>query len=281
MFKKPHKLKYTDMCIYIDKHIYTDDCDDTKVYQYLYHLTMMLAYKAHYFDTYQKYEDFGLFAARYYYLRLKSPKQYEFVEEKNKTRLGIITNILDYIKASLYGVKVTFEHEEYAQYSNEQYLQNYLINSYYNLSSKIVETADKFNHIDFFASIEDIADEIKDVLKDIPYKNDKSMWNNIYLSCLLTINNSVTLSNWTKKRLETIVHCDEKYYDILNKEYDKNNEDCVILYHLDKDMKDYIKLLCTLIKKRVSNELSSISNSYISTDVLLSGMIVEEVENED
>ena len=156
-----------------------------------------------------------------------------------------------------------------------------MINSYYNLSSKIVETADKFQHIDFFASIEDIADEIKDVLKDIPYKNDKSMWNNIYLSCLLTINNSVTLSNWTKKRLETIVHCDEKYYDILNKEYDKNNEDCVILYHLDKDMKDYIKLLCTLIKKRVSNELSSISNSYISTDVLLSGMIVEEVENED
>lgn len=35
MKRKPANLKYTDMAIYIDTHIYTNDYDEEKVYQYL------------------------------------------------------------------------------------------------------------------------------------------------------------------------------------------------------------------------------------------------------
>ena len=43
-FIKPKGLKYTDMCIYIDKNAYTDNPDDEKIFQYLYHLVSMLAH---------------------------------------------------------------------------------------------------------------------------------------------------------------------------------------------------------------------------------------------
>ena len=74
VYKKPKNLKYTDMAIYIDTHIYTNDCDDELVFKYLYFLCMMLAYKAKYFDSYQKYNDFAVSAATTIYLRLKSKR---------------------------------------------------------------------------------------------------------------------------------------------------------------------------------------------------------------
>lgn len=283
MFKKPKNLKYTDMAIYIDNHIYTDDCDEQKVYEYLYHLTSMLAFKAKYFDTYKKYEEFGMFAARYYFMRLKNPKQYIWDDKKNATKLWKINSILNYIKKSIYGVKVTFEQENYAQYSTENYVDNYTISNYCNLSRQLVETCDKFNRIDFFAYIDDIDDEIKDVIKDIPYKNQKALWNNIYLSCLLTLNNMSTLSNKKKKELNALKQCDDVYYNALNREYDQNMKEQVILYHLNKDMSDYISLLCNKIKKKIANELSSILNTYLSVDFVLSSIMNNQecVENEN
>ena len=38
IYKKPKGVKYTDMAIYVDKHVYEDDCDDEMIFQYLYHL---------------------------------------------------------------------------------------------------------------------------------------------------------------------------------------------------------------------------------------------------
>lgn len=35
MKRKPNNLKYTDMAIYIDTHIYEKDHDIEKIYQYL------------------------------------------------------------------------------------------------------------------------------------------------------------------------------------------------------------------------------------------------------
>ena len=60
IFEKPKDLKYTDMSIWIDANAYLPNCDDNKLYEYLYHITKMLAYKARYFKTSDMYEDFCL-----------------------------------------------------------------------------------------------------------------------------------------------------------------------------------------------------------------------------
>ena len=68
-FEKP-KVRYVDMCMYIDDHVYTDDYDQTLVYQYLYHIILMLAIKRDYFSSSKVTEDFSLYAASTSYVRL-------------------------------------------------------------------------------------------------------------------------------------------------------------------------------------------------------------------
>ena len=45
MYNKPKSLSYTDICIWIDNNAYADSCDDEKLFEYLYYLTGMLAWK--------------------------------------------------------------------------------------------------------------------------------------------------------------------------------------------------------------------------------------------
>ena len=59
IYKKPKGVKYTDMAIYIDNHIYSEDCDDDLVFQYLYHLVNMFAYKHKFFNRAEYYDDFS------------------------------------------------------------------------------------------------------------------------------------------------------------------------------------------------------------------------------
>ena len=75
IYKKPN-IKYTDMCIYIDNHIYTDDCDDVKVFEYIFHIITMLSHQASYFKSTADYEDFALQGASRVFMRLKNPKQF-------------------------------------------------------------------------------------------------------------------------------------------------------------------------------------------------------------
>jgi hypothetical protein len=44
----------------------------------------------------------------------------------------------------------------------------------------------KFRDIEFTDYFDSISKVIYHILKDIPYKNDKVLWRNIYLSCILT-----------------------------------------------------------------------------------------------
>ena len=39
LFTKPKNLKYTDLCIWIDANAYKSDCDDEKLYEYLFLIT--------------------------------------------------------------------------------------------------------------------------------------------------------------------------------------------------------------------------------------------------
>ena len=47
LFYKPKNLKYTTMAIYIDEHVYTDDCNDNLIFEYLYHLIKYFLFVFH------------------------------------------------------------------------------------------------------------------------------------------------------------------------------------------------------------------------------------------
>lgn len=59
-YKKPDGITYTEMAIWIDNNAYNPECDQIKLYEYLYHLVYMLAVKGRYFNSASDYDNFSL-----------------------------------------------------------------------------------------------------------------------------------------------------------------------------------------------------------------------------
>lgn len=221
-------IKYTEMAIYVDEHAYTDGCDYEKVFACLYYLALMLAYKNKLFRRQEYYEDFALMFAEDMFLRLRNPKQY-MLKEDGTPRMPRLTSILNYMKKALYGRKVAFEQGHYSQsFSLNQKLDVDMISSHCNIINQMRHYRQDFNEVELETCLSDICKTIKGFLKDIPYSNNKKEWENIYISCLLTISNFLSSQERSNESME------------------------VILYHLDESMRDYIDVLCKRIEINLS-----------------------------
>ena len=70
MYTKPRDVSYTEMCIYIDEHIYSESYDENLIFEYLYHITLMLAKKNNYFNKLSDYDNFAIYGATHLFMRL-------------------------------------------------------------------------------------------------------------------------------------------------------------------------------------------------------------------
>lgn len=276
-------IKYTEMAIYIDNHIYTDDCDDEKVFLYLYHLSLMLAYKNKIFKRAEYYNDFALSFAEDVYIRLKNPKQY-ILKEDGSPKMYQITSVLNFMKKILYGRKVAFEQKLYSQsFSINQKLEDDVITSQYSVINQINKHLVDFNRVELESYLSNFCKTIKLYLKDNPYINNKKEWNNIYISCLLTLLNSLTFSKTDVDLINNIVlndyHKDEhKQKNIDNVQNKKENTE-IILYHLDESMRDYVAVIYNKIKKYIHDSLNITSYCMAINEKNLINITLSELEN--
>ena len=248
-FEKPD-IRYVDMCIYIDENVYRDDCDQALIYEYLYHIVRMLAVKRCYFKTVRDTEDFSLFAASQYFLRLTDERQFE-----DNPPIEPVRSILNYVRKTLYSYR-----NEYAKkyFSENDIIANVDVVSLDLDDFKCFVSAeiDPINKCDFNHYLGDIKSTIQEVLTHIPYKRGTAEWNNIYLSCLLSFLNSVTLRNKDIKRLKSFKRSTSLTDTLLNNLYLKERYNSTILYHLDDSMYNYITVLTNRIRRELSRELS-------------------------
>jgi len=96
LFTKPAGMKYTDMCIYIDKHMHDPDRDNETIFKYIYLLASMLASKARYFYNADEYDDFAYYFACSVFKRMAD-------DNKNK-----IKSVLNYMKSVIYFRKTDY-----------------------------------------------------------------------------------------------------------------------------------------------------------------------------
>lgn len=261
IFVKPENVRYVDMCIWCDENAYTENCDNEKLYQYLYFIAIMLAHKAKYFNKVKDYEDFALYMASQTYYRLKNPKQYQ-IDDNGNPKMTKLKSVLNYMKSTLYPRKVDFQQQNYAQTQISIDDTDYY--SEYSFLDRLEDTIDELTLVEFEACLQDTVHTIKYFLNRIPYRKGTAEWQNIYMSCLLTFLDSITLSNNDIRRIKNYSrNTSNKYFALIN-DY-KEQSDCVTLFHLDEKYRDYILILVREIKRIIANDLSSSIKSYVPT----------------
>ena len=276
IYKKPKGVKYTDMAIYVDNHVYEDDCDDEMIFQYLYHLANMLAHKNRWFKNVDYYDGYAIHTATRVFLRLKNPKQYE-LKEDGEPKLTKIKSCLNYMKMISYPCKVEYEQQEYSQTLTKNEDEMYSIE--YTFASQLSDSIDKMNLMEFKYCLGDIIETARNYIDKIPYRTDDKIWNNIYLSCLLTFLNSITLKNKDIKRINNLKIKRNAIYSIEDL-YAKESCDKVILYHLKDNMHDYIYVLTNCMKRAIAKDLCGILHTYIPTNSGMKNLIFSELTGE-
>lgn len=268
LYNKPSNVRYVDMCIWIDQHAYDADVNQQMFFQYLYHICYMLSYKSKYFYSSKEYDDFAVYAATKLFLRYTSKN-----EELNK-----IKSILNYAKRVIYPYKVQFQQQNYKentpgiQDSDEQPL----IDDSFRLS--LDDKINQLNRTDFQLYLTNFHKTVKHIINQTPYKKQSSEYTNIYISCMLTILNSITPNTKDTTHIGSIVRSDKIRENLYDKVYHSMRND-VILYHLDDSYEDYIKVLINRIKNGARIELSQLIYTSVHTDDVINDIYMHISDN--
>ena len=158
---------------------------------------MMLARKANYFNRNDYYDDFATYMATYLYFRIKNPSQFD-----DNSKLTKIKSILNYIKGTIYPRKVDFEQEFYSQVMSKP-VDDASVDSGYSFSDMLSESVDEISRVEFDVCLHDSIRTFRAYLKNIPYYSNRLEWNNIYISCLLTLLNSITVDKRTMDKINS------------------------------------------------------------------------------
>ena len=278
LFQKPKDMKYTDMCIYVDKIVARGnptEAEQNTIFQYLYHIAFMLAHKQKYFNASHYYDEFAIYFATSVMQRLFYNPRLSEVDENGDPVLAPIKSVLNYMKNVCYPRKVEFEQENYSQkytetFDTREWSQSFNRDPY----EEVKET-------DILFYLRDLPKTIKYLIYEHNfYKNDKVMMKNIYLSCLLSFLNIITFSEADKEKFETAYTSVDAKYRLLAKIYAKNRTEGIILYHLDAEYEDYIRVLVNKIFRYLKQDIMEISNQYTISDEVMTNILFLEVNGE-
>ena len=264
------------MCIFIDKNIYREDITDTEkntVFEYLYHLAKMLSVKGRFFNRSHYYEDFALYVASELFMRLTNQKQFEYDSDGNP-KMEKIRSVLNYMKGILVCKKITFESEFYSQIlSKDDVIETH---PEYTFQSVLKDSVDELELIEFDACLRDACKTIRNFLSRIPFKNDRIMMQNIYISCLLSFLNSITLSHSDVRKIKdtkTVSIAD----GLIDECFAKENVDFSLTYHLPKNMKSYIHVLTKEAKHAVAKDISIDSHCCVTSNTGFEALTLHEL----
>ena len=258
-YKKPENITYTQMAMWIDENASKHDCNQATLYEYLYLLSYMIAKKRSYFAKAASYDEFCLHCANFYTMRLL------MCNESNRVHY-----ILKYIKDTIKFRKIEYQRNTYGETPTEVTLTTIDNPVYINT---LVDDSSPLDMIEFAVSLESIDTIVRNYLKKIPHKVNSPEWTNIYLSCLMTLLDNITLTKSQETDRNSMSDMSAVY-----RIYDDTRKSPPKLFHLDASMESYIRVLVNEIRSVISTELSWKTHTHYNADAVMQGVIASEME---
>ena len=230
IYKKPAGMRYTEMCQYIDANVpklaeagkYPDI--ESTVYNYLWLLVKALAIKKCMFQKFEDYDGYAFYAATRLFLALRKNYLNQGKTIKGK-QIKPIKSCLNYTKALLYPMKIEYQRETFREIIEEEFVSKKFDAFAYkeqlkSAASDTEELRDKLNmHLQ--ESLRQQSKLLDDLLTKSPFGKNTTEYKNLKISILL---NSINILQTKKKLVVT-------------------DQQSIILWHLPKNMTNYVKIL--------------------------------------
>lgn len=276
--KKDPKVRYVDMAIYIDNHVYDKDRDDGKIYEYLCLLYQMLAIKDHMFNNPTDYQNFSFMAATRMYYRLINPKQ--FLPADDPKKLKQIKSCLNYMKMTLYPCKVDYQRDYFCGVIDEDVTEEENTLKLQQTATEKVQCIMKpMMEAEIASYFQNISQTVKAFINSLPYRTDSCLTTKLYVSCLLTLINQITWPNsyvtMIKRRLSLGVSVE----NIIDRIYTREKYKPAILFHLPQEFSNYVYVITNELKTIVGKELSELLDMNEPTDEVIKHVLASGYNN--
>ena len=253
------------MCQYIDENVPKiinpgefPEIEST-VYNYLWLLVKALAIKKCMFNKFEEYDGYAFYSATRLFLALRKNyiNQGKIIKGK---QIKPIKSCLNYTKALLYPMRIEYQRETFKEIIEEEFVSKKFdafaykeqlkneardaseINTQFKIYLK--ETFKKNNHI------------LDDLLQKSPFSRSMTEYKNLKISILL---NSIHILNTKNKLIVT-------------------DQQSIILWHLPKNMTNYVKILIKEFFTAIKLEIMSCYNDVSLDDAALDNILNFELE---
>lgn len=271
LFKKPN-IKYTEMAMWVDAHAYEDDCDESLMYEYIYHIFCMLARKRKFFNQTHHIDDYAANAASKVVMRYKNKKQFG-----DNPTLSKVKSVLNYCKNVSYPLKVQYEQEFYAQNYQQGDVED--IQDIQSLHDVLVDVVNPIASVDFSQSVETLDRCLRDFIKTIPCETEVYR-NNLYISCMLTLIDSITLSRRDSDYIDYKMSNQKLTIELLNKVYANNRYRKPILFHLDSNDSNLVLVVVNEMRHLISKVLSESLHSNEHADSVMKSLLASAIDRD-
>ena len=229
LFKKPNSLKYTDLCMFIDKNVpnivnpgENPELENT-IYNYLWLLVKALAIKKCMFTDFQDYDGYAFYAANRLFFALRKNQLNQGKTIKGKL-IRPIKSCLNYTKALLYPMKIEYQRETFKEIIEEEFVSNKFDSFAYKERLKSSARDQNGVHVQFKKYLLEAMSKngiiLDKVLQKSPFRPGTHEYQNLKITILF--NSIQILKN--------------------NKKLDVPNQN-LVLWHLPKSMSNYAKIL--------------------------------------
>ena len=250
LWKKPVKMRYTQLCMWIDENVekLTNPGEypevENRIYNYLWLLVKALAIKKYMFQNFEDYDLYSFYAANRLFFALRKNLQNQGKTIKGKV-IKPIKSCLNYTKALLYPMKIEYQRETYREVIDEKFVSKKF--DAFSFKRQLLEAA-KGSQLgaelfpeylkESFSTVAVILDK---VLSKSPFHNKSVEYKKIKISIILNCLNNIKL----KKHLDA-------------------NTTTIILWKLPKSLASYVRIL---LKEFYTELKLEIMDCYTATQI--------------
>lgn len=260
IFNNSNKLSLSQMAKWIDSTVVTTEEEKNLQVEYLYYLILHRAKQSSFFKDTEITDDFTLFCVSKILVRINNIKE------------SPLKSVVNYIRTS-----ISFWYAEYVRTfcCSEPNIEvaDYNVSDF---GDYLIDASSEYDFTTLLYCSEDITSAIRAYLKKIPRRRHSAEWQNICISCYLTLQDRI----FSAIELTSEIR-DGKSNILLNKQIRELKNRPPILFHIEESRSNYISVLVNELIHVIAVELTYTLKTNVTPSDCLKNMAMAANNDED